>query len=232
MKQQPILILCLFFVLQSNDLISQVKLNYHFGFTGSLMHKETNTKLPPLIIEIEGEPLDKYFLNPLFRPYFGVGVQYEFGKYSFSGATILKTVGSYKNPYDWHRVDGPPNMTISFTFWTVPLELSYNLNPKWSIFGSVAPYWTLMKSRNYYYGYFVSFDGRDLLVDVDHDVNPYRNFNVSASLGVERKISEQFGLRLSLERVLLSPTRQFGGRYDYEPKYTIQALNLGFVYRP
>lgn len=211
---------------------AQLRIQYHLGMTGSIMYYESFPNIPPILTPIEGEPLSNYFLFPLFRPTIGIGLQYDLGKYSVSGGAHLKTLGGYKNPYSWYPNRQFNDMTESFTFWTFPLELSYRINKQWTIFGGGALYWTLMKSQNFFQGKFIGYYGVDIMIEVDHTVNPYRNFNASVSAGVERTLSNQFGLRLSYEYLLFSPTRQYGDRHDGDTKYTIQALNLGLVFRP
>jgi opacity protein-like surface antigen len=232
MKTIKNIIIILLMFTATNQSTAQLRVQYHLGMTGSIMYYERFSTIPPLLTPIEGEPLSEYYLFPLFRPTVGVGLQYDLGKYSISGGAHLKILGSYKDPYQWHPSTGFNDMTTSFTFWTFPLDLSYQLNKQWAIFGGAALYWTLLKSHNYFQGKIVGYDGTNWSIDVDHSANPYRNFNASVSAGVERTLSKHFGLRLSYEYLLFSPVRTYGGKYEIETKYTVQALNLGLVFRP
>jgi hypothetical protein len=233
LRKYNILFALLALLLITKTTYGQIRLNYQAGFTGSIIYYENFSKIPSLL-RYEFEPESNYFFFPLLRPYAGFGLEYDFGKLSASCGALFKTFGASKNPYGWHNFTSAINSITpeTFTFCSIPVEISYSIGKNWTIFTGVSMCWTLHKSRNYVQGNFMGMSNSVPLIDVDYSVNQYRHFNSTASLGVERKLNEHFGIRLNYEQLLFSPINQFGGRYDFEFKYTIQALNLGFVYRP
>lgn len=198
----------------------QLKVEYLAGATVSFNTATITNKVLDYT-ELENSQYTHY---ALVMPTLGFGLGHQMRKVNISMGIQFKVLGSSK-PKDFRGYEsGLPKMNM-YGFLSIPLEIRYSINDKWSVFGQGVFYHTIAKNTNHanlnvqnikgVWEESFSFDGA------------YRDQNIGIGLGLQRQINKLWGIRISYEQILYSFTNNIGGSFNIDQKLINRHVTIG-----